>query len=121
MKVVLIGISGGLVLGLALGRTLSSLVFGVRVRDPFTFVAVAVVLAGVTLAACAIPALRGSRINPGVASDPSNGADPRLLVVDQTDFSQGNNANYSFPAVWPVFHPVSHNVRTRSSCAAADL
>jgi len=67
MNVVLIGIGSGLVAGLALGRTVSSLVFGVPVRDPATFVAVAVVLAGVALAACAIPALRGSRVNPVVA------------------------------------------------------
>lgn len=64
IKVVLIGIGIGLIAGFALGRALSSLVFGVAVRDPLTFAAVAVVLTAVGLAACAIPASRASRIDP---------------------------------------------------------
>jgi putative ABC transport system permease protein len=67
MKVVLIGIGIGVVAGLALGRTVSSLIFGVPVRDPATFAVVAVALAGVALAACAIPALRASRVDPIVS------------------------------------------------------
>jgi putative ABC transport system permease protein len=67
MKVVSVGIGTGLIAGLALGRTVSSLVFGVPVRDPATFTAVAVSLASVALAACAIPALRASRVDPLVA------------------------------------------------------
>ena len=67
MKVALIGIGAGLLGGLALGRALSSLVFGVPVRDPLTFTGVAVALAAVALAACAYPALRASRVDPIVA------------------------------------------------------
>ena len=67
MKLALIGIVAGLLGGLALGRAVSSLVFGVPVRDPLTFTGVAVVLAGVALAACTIPALRASRVDPIVA------------------------------------------------------
>ncbi|HYL72820.1 MAG TPA: ABC transporter permease [Bryobacteraceae bacterium] len=67
MKVVLVGIAVGLAGGLALGRAVSSLVFGVTVRDPVTFVVVAVALAAVALAACAIPARRASRVDPMVA------------------------------------------------------
>jgi ABC-type antimicrobial peptide transport system permease subunit len=67
MKVALIGIGSGLLGGLALGRTLSSLVFGVPVRDPATFIGVAVTLASVALAACAVPAFRASRVDPIVA------------------------------------------------------
>ena len=67
MKVALIGIGSGLLGGLAVGRALSSLVFGVPVRDPATLLGVAVALAGVALAACAIPALRASRVDPIVA------------------------------------------------------
>jgi putative ABC transport system permease protein len=67
MKLALIGIGAGLLGGLALGRTVSSLVFGVPVRDPLTFTAVALALAAVALAACAIPALRASRVDPMVA------------------------------------------------------
>jgi putative ABC transport system permease protein len=67
MKVALIGIGSGLLGGLAVGRALSSLVFGVPVRDPATLLGVAVALAGVALAACAVPALRASRVDPIVA------------------------------------------------------
>jgi putative ABC transport system permease protein len=64
MTVVLIGIGTGVVAGLALGQTVSSLVFGVPVRDPLTFACVAMALAGVALAACLVPALRASRVDP---------------------------------------------------------
>jgi putative ABC transport system permease protein len=64
MSVALVGIGAGVAAGLALGQTVSSLVFGVTVRDPLTFACVAVALAGVALAACAIPALRASKVDP---------------------------------------------------------
>jgi putative ABC transport system permease protein len=67
MKVVLTGVGIGLVGGLALGQVVSSLVFGVAVRDPVTFGTVTLVLTGVGIAACAIPARRASRIDPVVA------------------------------------------------------
>jgi putative ABC transport system permease protein len=67
MKVALIGVGVGLLGGLALGRAVSSLVFGVTVHDPLTFTAVGVALTVVALAACAIPALRASRVDPIVA------------------------------------------------------
>jgi putative ABC transport system permease protein len=67
MAIVAAGIAVGLAGGFALGQTLSSLVFGVTVRDPLTFAGVAVVLAAVALAACAIPARRASRVDPMVA------------------------------------------------------
>ncbi|MBV9295252.1 MAG: ABC transporter permease [Acidobacteriaceae bacterium] len=63
----IVGLSGILVelLGaFAVGRVLSSLVFGVSVRDPAIFSAGAVALALVALAACYIPALRASRVDP---------------------------------------------------------
>ena len=67
MKVALMGIGAGLLGGLALGRAVSSLVFGVQVRDAATFAIVSVVLACVALAACVIPAFRASRVDPLVA------------------------------------------------------
>jgi putative ABC transport system permease protein len=67
MRVVMIGIGIGIVGALVLGRTLSSLVFGVTVRDPTTFTVVAMILAGVALAACVIPARRAARVDPMVA------------------------------------------------------
>jgi len=67
MKVVLVGIGIGLLGGLGLGRAVSSLVFGVPIRDPLTFAIVAAILAVVGLAACAIPASRAARVDPIVA------------------------------------------------------
>jgi len=67
MKVACIGISLGLLGGLALGRGVAALVYGVKVHDPATLAGVAVVLTAVALAACAIPALRASRVDPLVA------------------------------------------------------
>ena len=67
MSVGLIGIGVGLVGGLALGRAVSSLVYGVPVRDPMTYGSVAVVLALVALAACILPAWRASRVDPMIA------------------------------------------------------
>jgi ABC-type lipoprotein release transport system permease subunit len=46
---------------------MASLVFGVRVYDPATFATVAVALAVVALAACAVPAARAARVDPQVA------------------------------------------------------
>jgi putative ABC transport system permease protein len=58
----------GLVLGLAgawmLTRFLQSMLFGVRPHDPLTLAGVAVVLGGVTLVACVIPARRALRVEP---------------------------------------------------------
>jgi putative ABC transport system permease protein len=42
-------------------------VFGVEVRDPITFGAVAAVLAVVAFAACILPARNASRVDPMVA------------------------------------------------------
>jgi putative ABC transport system permease protein len=67
MTVGLIGIGLGLLGGLALGRAVASLVYGVAVRDPATFAGVAVTLAVVALAACVIPARRAARVDPMVA------------------------------------------------------
>ena len=58
MIVAAIGIGVGLAGALSLSWVLASLVFDVQVRDPLTFVAVAVSLAAVALFACAIPAAR---------------------------------------------------------------
>ena len=67
LVVVVAGIGIGLAGGFALGRALSSLVYGVTVRDPATFLAVAAILAIVALAACIIPARRAMRVDPMVA------------------------------------------------------
>jgi len=67
MMVAAIGIGLGLAGALSLSWVLSSLVFDVKVRDPLTFVAVAVSLAAVALVACAIPARKATRVDPMVA------------------------------------------------------
>ena len=67
LGVVLFGLGLGLAGGLALGRGVSSLVYGVTVRDPATYAAVSIVLGAVALAACAIPARRAARVDPMVA------------------------------------------------------
>jgi ABC-type antimicrobial peptide transport system permease subunit len=61
------GIAAGLAAGFALGRVIESLVYGVTVRDPATFVVVGVTLTIVALAACSIPARRAARVDPIIA------------------------------------------------------
>jgi putative ABC transport system permease protein len=67
MKVALIGMCAGLLGALAVGRAVSSLVYGVAVHDPFTFGGVAVVLTVIAFAACFLPARRAAKVDPMVA------------------------------------------------------
>ena len=67
MTVGVIGVVSGLITALAVSRVLSSLVFGVEVRDPMTYILVALALALVALVACVIPARKASRVDPIVA------------------------------------------------------
>jgi putative ABC transport system permease protein len=64
---VLIGITLGIGGALALTRFLSSLLYSVTSRDPATFIAVSLLLAGVALIAGYIPARRASKVDPMVA------------------------------------------------------
>lgn len=64
MKPTLIGLAIGIAGALALGRVLSSLLYGVNARDAATFASVSIALAGVGLLASIIPAYRASRIEP---------------------------------------------------------
>jgi putative ABC transport system permease protein len=62
-----IGVTAGLGGALALTRTMESLLFGVSPTDPLTLGGVALLLAGVSLLACYIPARRALRVDPIVA------------------------------------------------------
>jgi ABC-type lipoprotein release transport system permease subunit len=48
-------------------ESLTSMLFGVKPRDPLTFVAIGVLLAAVALIACLIPARRATKVDPLVA------------------------------------------------------
>ena len=63
-RLTLLGIVAGMLAALGLTRLMRSLLFGVSAVDPFTFVAVALLLALVAIAASYIPALRAVRTNP---------------------------------------------------------
>jgi putative ABC transport system permease protein len=67
IRMTLLGAAIGLVVSLAVTRALSSLLFGVSVTDPLTFVAVPVVLAFVAILACYLPARRAMRVDPIIA------------------------------------------------------
>jgi putative ABC transport system permease protein len=64
MKPILLGVAIGLAAALALGRVVSSLVYGVRPTDPLTFATVAVLLVAVGLLATALPAYRATQVEP---------------------------------------------------------
>jgi macrolide transport system ATP-binding/permease protein len=65
--VVAIGIVVGLVVAFAGTRVLADQFYGVSPSDPLTYAAVAVLLVGVALFACWVPAHRATRVSPLVA------------------------------------------------------
>jgi putative ABC transport system permease protein len=67
MKLAGSGIALGLAGAAAVTRLIHSLLFGVSDIDPLTFGVVSVMLAGVALLACWLPARRASRVDPMVA------------------------------------------------------
>ena len=67
LRMCLVGAVGGLVLALAFGQIVASLLFGVTPRDPVTFLLTFVVLGGVAILAAWVPAHQASRVDPMVA------------------------------------------------------
>ena len=63
----LIGLTFGVIGGIAAGRVIAGLLFGVQPHDPLTFAAVTTLLLGVVILACVVPAGRASRILPAAA------------------------------------------------------
>jgi ABC-type antimicrobial peptide transport system permease subunit len=61
------GVAIGLAAALALTRLMTRMLFGISAHDPITVAGVVGLLTFVALAACFIPALRGSRLDPMVA------------------------------------------------------
>lgn len=67
LGVTVIGLAVGIAAAALLTRLMEKLLFGVEPLDPLSFAVAPAVLLVVALAACAVPALRAARVEPGVA------------------------------------------------------
>jgi predicted permease len=67
LTLTLIGVAAGLMTAVALMRVLQGQLFSVTTTDPLTFVMVAMILVGVALLACLVPARRALAVDPASA------------------------------------------------------
>lgn len=67
MRLVVLGLTIGIVAAGVFTRLLRTFLYDVRSTDPLTFAGAALILTSVAFAACVLPALRTARIDPAVA------------------------------------------------------
>jgi len=63
-RLILVGLTLGLVVAMALARVLRTFLFGVEPTDPVTLIGVALLFATVALLACWLPARRATKVDP---------------------------------------------------------
>jgi putative ABC transport system permease protein len=67
MLLALIGAGVGILVALPLARMAGGLLYGVSATDPLTYAGITLLLMGVAVLACYVPARRATRIDPLVA------------------------------------------------------